>query len=113
MHEMALGQAILDLALDTAKGSGLARVTRIELEIGKDSAVEVEALTFCLPLIAADTAADGAAITVSTPPLKLRCKACATEHCPAHAHHPCPNCGSFGGEVLSGREMRVVAIEGE
>ncbi len=61
MHEMGLAQAILDTALDIA---GDRPVRRVTVSAGEQQAVSVESLSFSFELVAAGTAASGAALEV-------------------------------------------------
>ena len=111
MHEMSLCHAIAELVVDGARAAGAAAVRSITLEIGVAAPVEVEAIRFCLPLCLDDTVAAGAELIIERPPMKIRCAACGDEHESVAAHAPCPACGDRRGEIVSGRQMRVVSIE--
>ena len=47
MHEMAIAEGILDIALDYAQKNGAARIERIGLLLGELSGVETDALSLC------------------------------------------------------------------
>ena len=55
--------------------------------------------------------AEGAALIIRSVPLSLACSSCRTTYQPEDMFDPCPVCGDVNPEVLTGKELRVVAIE--
>jgi hydrogenase nickel incorporation protein HypA/HybF len=113
MHELSISGSITDLVVDCAERENIARVSRVVVEIGTAAAVDPEALMFCFPITTADTVAAGAELVINRVELRTKCGTCGGVHSPATQISPCPTCGSFVSEILAGREMRVVSIEGE
>ncbi len=111
MHELALCESITDLVVECARQEGIARVSRVVIEIGVAAPVEPEALSFCFPITAADTVAAGAELVINRVALRAKCESCRTEYAPDTLISPCPACGSFGRMILAGREMRVVSFD--
>jgi len=111
LHELSLCRSIADLVLAAAAENGAERVVRITLEIGMAAPVEVEAVRFCLPLCLADTEAEGAELIIERPPVEMKCLSCGRVFGAPDRLATCPVCGGRGGEILAGREMRVVSIE--
>ncbi|MDF2928325.1 MAG: hypA [Anaerospora sp.] len=66
MHEMAIAQGILDIAVQEATLNGAETITRIKLRIGEMTGVQPEALTFCFEALAAETPAEAAIGSVKT-----------------------------------------------
>ena len=112
MHEMAIAEGILDIALTHARDNDAQRIERIHLLLGELSGVETEALRFCFTALVDGTIAEGAALTWKRVPLMGRCTACGQERHIAPQEVLCPHCGG-GMEILSGREMRVDFLEME
>ena len=112
MHELALCESITDLVVDCARQEGIARVSRVVIEIGVAAPIDPEALLFCFPITATDTVADGAELGINRVALRAKCDSCHTEYSPDTLISPCPACGSFGRTILAGREMRVVSFDG-
>jgi hydrogenase nickel incorporation protein HypA/HybF len=108
MHEMALAEGILGVALDVSEGQA---VRQIKLRVGALQHVTRESLQFCFELAAQDTPAAGAVLTLEELPARLRCRACGAEAEARGAPFQCPACGSFDQRVLSGEELLVDAIE--
>jgi len=113
MHEMAIAQGILDIVLEAAAGNAAETVVRIKLQVGEMTEVEPEALTFCFAALAAGTAAAAAQLDVEVMPLIGRCRDCGREFKVERFRFLCPECGSAGVEIISGRELRVEHLEVE
>ncbi len=116
MHELSLCQSIVKLVDSSVKAQPVpVRVTYIALDIGEAAAVELDTLRFCFPIAAEGSAADGAALEITSVPVSLRCLACGSEYSPAPGPvalaAPCPDCGDGRHEVLAGQELSVHHIE--
>lgn len=110
MHEMALAQGVLDIALSNAAG---ARITKIQLLVGTMTAVEPESLRFCFQALSQDTPAAGAALAIEMVPLTARCRRCGRQFEVEHYRFLCPACGADDVAVVSGRELKVAYLEVE
>ena len=107
---MAIAESVLEIVLATARGSAAARVSTVWLELGALSQVEVRALAFCFDAITRGSVAEGAALEIVTLPGEAWSMPCADRVALATLGEPCPRCGSFQLQVLSGEEMRVKEI---
>jgi hydrogenase nickel incorporation protein HypA/HybF len=110
---MAIAQGILEIALHTATQHAAKRVFRIRLLIGQLTEVEPDSLRFCFEALAANTPADGAELDVNIVPLMGHCRECGREFIIENYRFYCPDCGSAGVEILSGRELKVEHLEVE
>ena len=110
MHEMAIAEGIMDVALDTLKANEGTIIHAIQVQIGALSGVEPEALHFCFDAVTQGTAAEGAKLDIETIPMKGRCLDCDREFSMEQYRHVCPHCNSFAVEELQGRELRVASI---
>jgi hydrogenase nickel incorporation protein HypA/HybF len=113
MHELSISESITDLVVEYARREHVAHVSRVVIDIGVAASVDPEALLFCFPITAAGTVAAGAELVINRIALKVRCEACQAEYAAPTQIAACPACGSFARKILEGREMRVVAFEGE
>jgi hydrogenase nickel incorporation protein HypA/HybF len=73
MHEMSITQAMLDLALEHAKGY---RITDIHLRVGGMSLVVPESVEFYFEYLSQGTLAEGATLHFETVPLEMTCLDC-------------------------------------
>ncbi len=111
MHEMAIAEGIVDVALDTLKANNGSIIHAIQVQIGVLSGVEPEALHFCFEAVTQGTPAQGAKLDIETITMKGRCLDCHQEFSMEQYRHVCPHCNSFAVEELQGRELRVASID--
>lgn len=111
MHEMAIAEGILDIALDYAKQNNAKKIGEIGLLIGEMSGVEPEALDFSFRMIAKETIAEGAVLKLKQIPLMGKCNLCGKEFHIEHYNFWCPECKDGVLAILSGREMQVEYLE--
>jgi hydrogenase nickel incorporation protein HypA/HybF len=110
MHELAITQNIVDIALKSAPER---QVQGITIVLGELSGIVEDSVRFCFEVVAADTAAKGAALTFHKVPAHLRCTKCTFEFKLDNGDWACPQCGNLGGEVLQGRECYIESIDVE
>lgn len=60
MHELSLCENIVHIIERQAEQEGFTSVQKVALTVGDMAGVSTESLTFCFPLVAKDTVADGA-----------------------------------------------------
>jgi hydrogenase nickel incorporation protein HypA/HybF len=88
-----------------------ARVARVNLTVGKLSAVVVDSLRFCFEVASQETPVAGAELAVEEVDVTARCDDCGhlwTIETPAFS---CPNCDSAKITLVSGRELDIQSIE--
>ncbi len=73
MHEASITQAMLDLALEYAKGQ---RITDVYLQVGRMSFIVPESVEFYFEYLSQDTVAEGATLHFETVPLEMTCLDC-------------------------------------
>jgi hydrogenase nickel incorporation protein HypA/HybF len=108
MHELAIADSVIDIALRHARGR---RVTRVELRVGHLRQVVPSALTFAFELVAEGTEVDGAELVIEEMPATVRCRACSTEATLTAFPACCPGCGSLDVDVTGGDELLVDSLE--
>ena len=87
-------------------------VSRIVLEIGQFSGVEVGALEFAFSVFKKGTILEGTEFEYQTPPLVLYCIECENQYLGDWEDLRCPVCMGTGFEVIQGRELAVKSIAG-
>ncbi len=113
MHELSIAESLLAIITDESKKHGLERVNKVRLQIGKFAAVVPESLTFCFEMVSRDTIASGALIEIETVGIVARCDTCGSSFEVQNQVFLCPRCGEPALQLLSGRELSVISIEGE
>lgn len=111
MHEMSLAEGVRGIIEDAARAQSFKRVRTVVLEVGELSAVEIEALRFCLDAVLRDTVADGAQLAVDVVPGKGWCMHCAATVDIHQLYDACPLCGGYQVQATGGIEMRVKELE--
>ncbi len=111
MHEMALTESIVEIAVEAARQQGALRVTRVFVEVGALSCVEPEAMQFCFSAVAAGTLAEGAALEIERIPGAGWCADCDKPVPLAERFGLCPDCGGLSVRMTAGEELRVREME--
>ncbi|MBQ9663847.1 MAG: hydrogenase maturation nickel metallochaperone HypA [Oscillospiraceae bacterium] len=107
MHELALTEGILSIVSSEQKKNGFSRVLQIDLRIGEYSGVIPSCIEEFFPLVAKDTAAEGAKLVMETVPAAFECFDCGFKG-PLGKHRACcPDCGSTAIRMTAGREFFV------
>lgn len=112
MHEFSIVQNIIEIVLDTAGKNGINHVSAVEVEVGRFSGVVKESMEFAWEAAGKGSMLENTILVIKDIPLRVRCRDCKTMYDPEIIYDPCPSCGSVNPEVISGKELRVVAIEG-
>lgn len=113
MHELAVTQSMLNLALEHAEQAGARHITVINLVIGQMSSIVDDCIQFYFDFVSKGTIAEGAALSFKRVASRLRCRGCGEEFVLEGYDWTCPACGGLGGEVIAGRELYVDSIEVE
>ena len=111
MHEFSIVQNIIDIVSATAKANHVLNVQSVEVEVGKASGVIREAMEFAWEAAVKDTLLRGALLKIIERPLSVRCNSCGTTYDPCDTYENCPGCGDINPQIISGQELRVIAIE--
>lgn len=110
MHEAALAENIINIALKTAAENGAKKNTAVGLKLGDMSGVEVEALNFSFDVLTRDTIAQGAALKINRVPIRAECNKCGKIFTVDRYNFFCPECD--GILILrSGRELLVEFVD--
>ena len=109
MHEMSLCESIMQIIEDEAQRQGFSRVTRVRLEIGRLSGVEIEAIRFGFDAVTHGSLADGAALEIIELPGRAWCLPCGCEVEVRQRFDACPLCGSYQLQVVDGDAVTVWA----
>jgi hydrogenase nickel incorporation protein HypA/HybF len=108
MHELAVTENILDIALKHAKGQ---RITDLNLVIGQLSSIVDDSVQFYWDTISQGTLAEGAKLHFKRIPTEFQCRDCQHRFSPAKDDFTCPKCGSLRVMVVAGEEFYMESIE--
>ena len=108
MHELAIAEAVIDVAI---RHSGGRQVHKVELRVGHLRQVVPSSLQFAFELLTSGTPLDGAELAIHQVPARGRCRDCYVETTMAQFPLQCSSCGGLDMEVLAGEELLVDALE--
>jgi hydrogenase nickel incorporation protein HypA/HybF len=111
MHELAVTQSILDIAIKHARQAGASQIVKINLVVGRMSGIVDDSVQFYFDMLSKDTMAEGATLVFDRRPAVYRCRQCEKTYQPEGTDWTCPHCRALAFEVLSGREFSIDSIE--
>ena len=111
MHETAIVQGLMGIIEEQAAKHGAARVSRVNVKVGRLRAVEPRQLVACFEVFAEGTIADGALLAIEEMPVRARCRSCGSEFEVANYRFACGACGAGDVEVTQGQELYIESIE--
>lgn len=112
MHEMGVAMQIVEIAAASIPGNlPGARVEKVNLNVGKLSAIVPDSLAFCFEVVSKDTALEGARLHITEIPVQAACNACQNEWTIDQPAFACPACSSGDITLLTGRELDIESIE--
>jgi hydrogenase nickel incorporation protein HypA/HybF len=111
MHELAVTESILNIALKHAGQAEAQRVTHLHLVIGRLSSIIDDSVQFYWDIVAAGTLCEGSTLHFERIPAQMHCLSCGDEYKLDGELTPCPACGSMQVKVISGDQFYLDSIE--
>lgn len=111
MHEYAVTQNVVEVAVREAEAAGAKKIIEIKLVIGDLSSIIDESVSMYFDIISEGTAAEGAKLIFKRMPAKFICKECGTEYEKPRSGFECPSCGGEGRLTGAGREFYIESME--
>ena len=110
MHEAALAEGILKIAVDTAEKNSAKKISAVGLKLGDMAGVEIEALNLSFNVLKKNTIAADAELKINRVPVRAVCNKCGKTFEIPHYNFFCPDCD--GILILqSGRELLVEFVD--
>lgn len=113
MHELAVTQSVLDLAVRHAEQAQSEKITDLYLVIGELSSFVDDAIQFYWDIIAKGTLAEGSQLHIRRIPAELECLDCGVRFSFSMENYICPECESIRLRIGAGEEFLLEAIEVE
>lgn len=113
MHELAVTQSILKIALDHAEKAHANRVTDLNIVMGELSSMVDDSIQFYWDIIAKDTIAENAVLHFRRVPVEFQCLSCSGKYHPTDGEMICPTCGGAGAKIIAGEEFLLESIDVE
>lgn len=108
MHEVSLGEAILDAVERRAAGR---KVRRVKVRVGTLHRVVGPALDQGFSLVSEGSVAEGAALEIVNIPVTVTCRSCGEHHHTEELAFECLSCGSQEVDVDGGEELILESLE--
>ena len=111
MHELAVTQGILDIAVKEAEKAGGRTVTDINIKLGVFSGMVPDCIQEYYDLLSEDTPAHGAKLHFEKIPAVISCKECGKESEIERFRLRCTKCGGNKVTLIAGRELYIDSLE--
>lgn len=111
MHELSVAMGIVRIAEEETARAQAREVELIEIEIGDLAGVELDSLEYVWEAAVKGTVLEKAKRKIHRVAGKGKCLDCGHEYPVLQHYDPCPECQSFLKNILSGKELRVKALE--
>jgi hydrogenase nickel incorporation protein HypA/HybF len=111
MHELAVTESILNIALKYAQQAQASRVSDLYLVVGRLSSIVDDSVQFYWEMIAEGTLCAGSKLHFQRVPAQMVCLECSKEYALDGELEPCPDCGSAKVKVASGDQFYLDSIQ--
>ncbi len=113
MHELSIIQQVAEIVLAEMPQHNLQSISKISLRIGAMRQVVPEALRFAFDCLRPGTPMESARLLIEMVPVRGKCRHCQNEYPVDNWLDPCPECGDGNMEIVAGKELEIIEIEGE
>ena len=115
MHEATIASAIIEQAVAAAAPHGVARISRIEVELGAMQQVVPEALDLAFEAASKGTLTEGAKLILTAVKTVALCRACDCRFEPdiEQLNFLCPQCQRADVQIVAGNEIILKSLEWE
>jgi hydrogenase nickel incorporation protein HypA/HybF len=111
MHELAVTESILDIALKYAQQAQATRVSDLYLVMGRLASIVDDSVQFYWEILTEGTLCAGSKLHFKRVPAQIICLECGKEYLLDGDLEPCPACGSAKIKVASGDQFFLDSIE--
>jgi hydrogenase nickel incorporation protein HypA/HybF len=111
MHELAVTQSLLDMAVKHANEAGAGRIAGLNLTIGDLATIIDDSVQFYWDIITKDTIAEGAVLKFNRVATTLLCLDCGESYKPGTNDLTCPSCKSAQVQIQTGKEFLLESID--
>lgn len=111
MHEYAVTQSMMSLALEEAHKAEASKILEIRLVIGDLSTIVDESVQMYFDIMSEGTIAEGAKLVFRRVRAEFRCKSCESVFVKPAKGFDCPKCGALGTPTGVGKEFYIESLE--
>lgn len=113
MHEFSIVNALLEMCEQNAKEHNMAKVTKVEIKIGKLSGVEPHLLESAFNTFKEDSMCANAEFLMYVQEVVIHCPSCDKELPIQNNVFECPICKNSDCRVVDGEDMYLMRLEME
>ena len=107
---MSIVVSIVEIAENEARKNNAKKITKLELDIGTVSGIELDALNFAFESVKDETMLKNAEIITNIIEARAKCENCNFEFATEDLYSLCPKCDSYKTNIIQGKEMKVKSI---
>ena len=112
MHELSIAMSIVELAEEELAGRSGSSIEAVHLKLGALSGVSKQALESCFEMACCESPLAGSHLVIEEIPVTANCLTCGKlRQIDSIQLFCCPVCGTPVSDVVSGKELEVVALE--
>ncbi len=111
MHEYAVTQSMITMAIEEANKAEASRITEIRLVIGDLSTIIDDSVQLYFDIMSEGTIAEGAKLIFNRIKAEFKCENCGKVFVKPATGFDCPNCGGLGTPTGVGREFYIDSLE--
>jgi hydrogenase nickel incorporation protein HypA/HybF len=111
MHELAVTENLLNIALLHASQAGASKITDIQIVIGDLSSIIDDSVQFYWDITAQGTIAEGAQLHFKRLRTVFHCLECNQQFTPGEEFFYCPACQSQKIKIIQGKEFFLESIQ--
>ncbi|HEY5584718.1 MAG TPA: hydrogenase maturation nickel metallochaperone HypA [Ruminiclostridium sp.] len=111
MHEYAVTQSVISLAVEEAYKAGASKILEIRLVVGDLSTIMDESVQMYFDIMSEGTLAEGAKLVFNRVKAEFKCKACGEVFVKPPKGFDCPICGEMGTPTGVGKEFYIDSLE--
>jgi hydrogenase nickel incorporation protein HypA/HybF len=112
MHELSIAIGMVEAAQEELDKLGPVKVLSIHLQLGQLAGVVRDSLEFSYEIACQNTPLAGSRLVIEDLPVLIDCPVCKEpREIVSLQDFRCAVCGTIGGKVVQGREIRVIALE--
>jgi hydrogenase nickel incorporation protein HypA/HybF len=113
MHELSIAHSIIEIVVKEMSKNRLTRVDTVTLRVGEMTQILPESLLFGFECLTQETPIAGANLVIESIPARGYCKSCDNEFDFKGWLFSCSLCGEARIDIISGKELDIVSIDGE
>ncbi len=113
MHELAVTESILQIALRHLPKEEKLRIANVYLVIGQLSSIVDDSVQFYWDILTRDTLASNSILHFKRIPAEFLCLNCNTRYHPEKEFLECPTCSASEVKIIAGEEFYIEAIDVE